>query len=110
VPHNSILVRVFPNGDIMFSQRLTTSIRCKDTGEAGSGEVTCEIHTGPYAVTDEDVVVTWRQAMPIQLVNSQSSGVVIKDAVTSTSFQVAITGRFSMAEVKLILQRNQCGH
>ena len=70
--HNALTpneyVRVFPNGDVLHSVRLTLKTTCRPDADATYGLV-CPIQIASYAWTMADLEYVWKEVAPMQIVN-----------------------------------------
>lgn len=92
------LIRLWPNGTILYSQRLTLTLACDMVlDKYPMDNQTCKIEFGSYAYTTEDLVFKWREdALPVEMSQAINLPEYVITGIThlvcSTSF--SSTGSF----------------
>ncbi|XP_052278061.1 gamma-aminobutyric acid receptor alpha-like isoform X2 [Dreissena polymorpha] len=61
-------IRIFRNGQILFSQRLTVRAMCKmELRKYPLDEQNCPLHIGSFAYSTQDVTYFWRPETPVEM-------------------------------------------
>jgi len=64
----NLLVRIYPNGNILFSIRITTTLGCPmDLIHYPFDTQTCYIQFASYGYTTDDIILSWKEGDPIQV-------------------------------------------
>uniref|UniRef100_A0A7E4ZSR1 Ig-like domain-containing protein n=1 Tax=Panagrellus redivivus TaxID=6233 RepID=A0A7E4ZSR1_PANRE len=105
----NVLIRIHPNGDILYSVRLSLVLSCPMSLEYYPlDRQTCLIDLASYAYTTDDIKYEWKAVNPIQ----QKAGLrqslpsfELQDVLTAYCTSKTNTGEYSCARVKLLLRR-----
>jgi len=64
-------IRIFPNGSVLYSQRLFLTLSCPmDLRRFPFQSLECKLQIASYGYTKKDIVYSWRSSDPVQLVRS----------------------------------------
>ena len=67
----NLYIRVFPNGDILYSIRVSLTLNCPMTLELFPLDTQiCFLHVASYGFTTHDVLYVWKRPEPVQFVNN----------------------------------------
>ncbi|CAK5074989.1 unnamed protein product [Meloidogyne enterolobii] len=92
----NVLIRIHPNGQILYSVRLSLVLSCPMSLEYYPlDRQTCLIDLASYAYTTDDIIYVWKRDNPVQ------QKLVLTDSCTSNTN----TGTYSCLRTKLILRR-----
>ncbi|RWS18692.1 GluClalpha:-like isoform F, partial [Leptotrombidium deliense] len=62
----NVLLRIYPNGDVLFSTRLSLTLSCPmDLRAFPKHRIECMIKLASYAYTTEDLLFLWKEGDPI---------------------------------------------
>ncbi|ODN00855.1 Glutamate-gated chloride channel [Orchesella cincta] len=108
VLQSNVLVRIYPNGNVLYSTRLTVTLSCPGTGSV-PGELWCSLGVASYAYPIDDLVVRWRKDNAVQI----DKRIVIDDytvgkVTTGNTEATTIAGKFSDAVAQFHFVRNSC--
>nr|CAD2173282.1 unnamed protein product [Meloidogyne enterolobii] len=105
----NVLIRIHPNGQILYSVRLSLVLSCPMSLEYYPlDRQTCLIDLASYAYTTDDIIYVWKRDNPVQQklglrqsLPSFELQTVLTDSCTSNTN----TGTYSCLRTKLILRR-----
>ncbi|UXI18608.1 transcription factor BTF3-like 4 [Sarcoptes scabiei] len=103
----NILLRIHPNGDILYSIRLSLTLTCPmDLKYYPLDRQTCSIKMASYAYSTEDLVFTWKANNPVQVsADINLPRFTLKDYNTKYCTSRTNTGEYSCLEVALLFKR-----
>jgi hypothetical protein len=106
----NILVRVKPNGDVLFSTRITLTLFCQDArATPHKSEIVCSSRQASYAYTNDDIVIVWKEVNPVQLSDKIAiSNFVFKSVDTKSCDSTTNTGTYSCARADFTFRRSEC--
>lgn len=79
-------IRIFPNGDIMFSMRISLTLTCPmNLRRYPFDTQVCPLKVASYGYTTEDVVLRWKEEDPVQATTLTSITGFILDGHTTDS-------------------------
>jgi hypothetical protein len=98
---NNQLMRLYPNGDVLFSSRITLKLRCdRSFSMFPFDKSTCGIKVASYAYTNDEVLVHWKTENPVQVSDKLAvPGLSISNWTTSNSSSTTNTGTYGYIEV-----------
>lgn len=103
----NVLMRIYPNGDILYSIRITLVLACPmDLLYYPFDKQTCVIKIASYGYTTDDLVLLWKESNPVQVTKE-----LILPRFTLTKFRTDIctsrtnTGEYSCIVARLVFQR-----
>ncbi|XP_035694435.1 glycine receptor subunit alpha-3-like [Branchiostoma floridae] len=99
-------LRISPNGDILYSSRLTLQLACEMNLEKFPLDYQrCDIQMESYGFTTENLILQWKEDNPVQLGNSELSKFNIIGVDTIDCPQNYTTGTYTCIAVQFHLQR-----
>ncbi|KAH7643267.1 glycine receptor subunit alpha-2-like protein [Dermatophagoides farinae] len=103
----NILLRIYPNGDILYSIRLSLTLACPmDLKYYPLDRQTCSIAMASYAYSTEDLVFTWKEKNPVQVSGDINlPRFTLKDYTTKYCTSRTNTGEYSCLQVNLLFKR-----
>jgi hypothetical protein len=107
VPQGNTLLRIEPNGDVLYSIRITLTLPWGTGGQPG--EVTLPLAVASYAHVTDEIVLKWKEEKPIQINDKiVLDDYTIDEPTTGSSESVTNTGTYSKLLAKLHLHRKRC--
>ncbi|CAL8125834.1 unnamed protein product [Orchesella dallaii] len=108
VPQNNVLLRIYPNGNVLYTSRLTLTLSCPGTLSV-PGELWCSIGVASYAYPVDDLVVRWKKDNAVQI----DKKIVLDDhtvgkVTTGTTEAITVAGKFSDAVAQFHFLRKSC--
>nr|XP_042898845.1 glutamate-gated chloride channel-like isoform X2 [Parasteatoda tepidariorum] len=103
----NVLLRIYPNGDVLYSIRISLVLSCPmDLKYYPLDKQTCSITMVSYGYTTEDLVFLWKKEEPVQLVKTLylprfTLAAFLTDYCTSKTN----TGEYSCLKVDLLFKR-----
>ncbi|CAL8125832.1 unnamed protein product [Orchesella dallaii] len=109
VPQSNVFVRIYPNGHVLYSIRITLTLTCPGTGSA-AGELVCPLSIASYAYTTEEVALSWKETDPVQV---PATRIVLNEftlgqVTTAATESQTVAGKFSKLLASFHLSRNRC--
>nr|XP_027194799.1 glutamate-gated chloride channel-like [Dermatophagoides pteronyssinus] len=103
----NILLRIHPNGEILYSIRLSLTLACPmDLKYYPLDRQTCSIAMASYAYSTEDLVFTWKANNPVQVSGDINlPRFTLKDYSTKYCTSRTNTGEYSCLQVNLLFKR-----
>lgn len=104
----NVLIRIFPNGDVIYSSRMTLKSFCHmDLQYYPFDWQTCTIKMSTYGYTTSDVILLWREGESIQITKKiYPSTLVLKAFTTDYCTSKTTAGTYSCINVDFILKRD----
>lgn len=108
MPSPNTLVRIYPNGRIMYSTRLTLTLQCPMILTAfPADKQVCGITLASYAHTVDDIMYVWKEGSPIQVsANLWIPLFTMEKYLTSYCSSTTNTGSYSCLEVAFLFRRH----
>jgi anionic glutamate receptor len=106
VPNKQFYVRVFPDGKILYSLRLTLKLHCgMNLKDFLSETQQCNIHIASYGHTKKTLYYTWKESSPVQMSSAHHTHTVeISHHDTSYCDVRTATGEYSCLSVDLSMK------
>jgi len=109
VPQSNTLLRIYPNGHVLYSIRITLTLSCPGTGSI-PGELSCPLAIASYAYTTDEVALKWKDTDPVQF---NTNRIVLNEftlgqVTTAATESVTAAGKFSKLMANFHLARNRC--
>ncbi|KAI6229234.1 BMA-AVR-14, isoform d [Aphelenchoides besseyi] len=105
----NVLIRIYPNGQILYSVRLSLVLSCPMSLEYYPLDYqTCLIDLASYAYTTDDIKYEWKAENPIQQKDGLRQSLPsfeLQDVLTDYCTSKTNTGEYSCLRTKLILRR-----
>jgi len=105
----NVLIRIHPNGQILYSVRLSLVLSCPMSLEYYPlDRQTCLIDLASYAYTTDDIKYEWKKKNPIQQkegLRQSLPSFELQDVLTDYCTSKTNTGTYSCLRTKLILRR-----
>ncbi|XP_053206184.1 glutamate-gated chloride channel-like [Panonychus citri] len=103
----NVLLRIFPNGDILYSIRISLNLFCPmDLKYFPLDIQNCSIRMASYGYTTEDLVFLWRAGDPVQITKSlHLPRFTLMKYLTSYCTSKTNTGEYSCLKVELVFKR-----
>lgn len=104
---NNVYVRVFPNGDVLYSIRISLTLSCPmDLKLYPMDRQTCSLKIASYGYTTDDILYLWKRKEPVQLAKSLNLPRFRVERATSSYCTVKTnTGEYSCLSVDLVFKR-----
>ncbi|XP_065064249.1 glycine receptor subunit alpha-2-like [Rhopilema esculentum] len=103
-------VRLWPNGDILTSTRVTVEADCpQDLTNYPFDVQVCKLNLESYSYDSDDLALEWRNNSALMLLNSEMSQFVVTKATLHKNRNRYISGVFDSLYVKIFFQR-RIGH
>lgn len=106
----NILMRIYPNGDILYSRRVTINVRClSDWSFYPFNRVKCPVLAASYGYTTNDMDVIWKTGTPIQVaksIQSRASPMKLEKYYSDYCTSKTITGEYACIRVDFLFKRN----
>jgi len=109
VPQSNTLLRISPNGDVLYSIRITLTLACPGTGSL-PGELLCPISIASYAYNTDEIVLKWKEDNPVQVDNKriQLNDFTVGAVTTGAKDSTTAAGNFSKIIANFHLLRKRC--
>jgi len=106
----NILVRIYPNGNVLYSSRITLTLFCQDARNTPKkSEIVCSSRQASYAYTTDDIVLAWKETNPIQLSDKvEMHNFVFKSVDAKPCDSTTNTGTYSCARADFHFRRSEC--
>ncbi|CAG2108877.1 unnamed protein product, partial [Medioppia subpectinata] len=93
----NVLVRIYPNGNVLFSIRLSEVLSCPmDLKHYPFDTQTCSLQMASYGFTTEDLVYAWKEELPLQVTKRLNlPEFVLEDYNTDYCTSKTTTGEYS---------------
>ncbi|KAE9555319.1 hypothetical protein FO519_001478 [Halicephalobus sp. NKZ332] len=105
----NVLIRIHPNGQILYSVRLSLVLSCPMSLEYYPlDRQTCLIDLASYAYTTDDIKYEWKKTNPIQQkegLRQSLPSFELQDVLTDYCTSKTNTGTYSCLRTKMILRR-----
>ncbi|KAI6226375.1 BMA-AVR-14, isoform b [Aphelenchoides fujianensis] len=105
----NVLIRIYPNGQILYSVRLSLVLSCPMSLEYYPLDYqTCLIDLASYAYTTDDIKYEWKAENPIQKkmgLEQSLPSFELQDVLTDYCTSKTNTGEYSCLRTKMILRR-----
>uniref|UniRef100_A0AC34QAG7 Ig-like domain-containing protein n=1 Tax=Panagrolaimus sp. JU765 TaxID=591449 RepID=A0AC34QAG7_9BILA len=105
----NVLIRIHPNGQILYSVRLSLVLSCPMSLEYYPlDRQTCLIDLASYAYTTDDIKYEWKKSNPIQQkegLRQSLPSFELQDVLTDYCTSKTNTGTYSCLRTKMILRR-----
>ncbi|KAI6171461.1 BMA-AVR-14, isoform d [Aphelenchoides bicaudatus] len=105
----NVLIRIYPNGQILYSVRLSLVLSCPMSLEYYPlDHQTCLIDLASYAYTTDDIKYEWKAENPIQQKDGLRQSLPsfeLQDVLTDYCTSKTNTGEYSCLRTKMILRR-----
>jgi anionic glutamate receptor len=105
----NVLIRIHPNGQILYSVRLSLVLSCPMSLEYYPlDRQTCLIDLASYAYTTDDIKYEWKRLNPIQQkegLRQSLPSFELQDVLTDYCTSKTNTGEYSCLRTKMILRR-----
>eukprot|EP00093_Oithona_nana_P005230 05230.XXX_28095_35047_1 [CDS] Oithona nana genome sequencing. len=104
---NNVYVRVFPNGDVLYSIRISLTLGCPMNLKLyPMDRQTCSIRMASYGYTTDDILYLWKDTDPVQIAQNLSlPRFSIENYASSYCNVKTNTGEYSCLSVDLIFKR-----
>ncbi|XP_075740537.1 glycine receptor subunit alpha-3-like [Rhipicephalus microplus] len=101
------LVRIFPDGHILYSVRLDLRLSCTlDFQLYPFDTQKCHIIMRPYAYTENEIALIWKEDNPATLTHPLTlSEFMLVDSYNTTFIQQLPTGNFTVLQYTFVLRR-----
>jgi len=101
------LLRIYPTGDILFSNRISLRLSCPMNLRRFPHDLqTCQITMPSYSYTMDDLVLIWKEGDPVQVTkNLQLPNFELKHFQTGYCNSRTITGEYSCLKVEFRFKR-----
>jgi anionic glutamate receptor len=105
---NNQLVRIYPNGNVLFSSRLSLRLKCNFVSPAFPFDKnTCRIRVASYAFTNSDVFLMWKTEAPVQMSSTLNiHGLYTANWNNSVGSSTTNTGTYGYLEVSFEIRRD----
>lgn len=103
----NVLLRIFPNGDVLFSVRISLVLFCPmDLKYFPLDLQVCTIKMASYGYTTEDLVFLWKESDPVQVTSQLNlSRFTLLNFLTSYCTSRTNTGEYSCVKVDMKFKR-----
>ncbi|KAH9388852.1 Glycine receptor subunit alpha-3 [Tyrophagus putrescentiae] len=103
----NILLRIYPNGDVLYSIRLSLTLACPmDLKYYPLDRQTCELQMASYGYTSDDLIFTWKSKDPVQVAKDINlPRFTLQDFKTRICTSRTNTGEYSCLKVELLFKR-----
>ncbi|XP_054719347.1 glutamate-gated chloride channel-like [Uloborus diversus] len=103
----NVLLRIYPNGDVLYSIRISLVLSCPmDLKYYPLDKQTCSITMVSYGYTTEDLVFLWKKDEPVQLVKTlHLPRFTLEAFLTDYCTSRTNTGEYSCLKVDLLFKR-----
>lgn len=104
----NLYIRVFPNGDILYSIRVSLTLSCPMTLELFPLDTqTCYLRVASYGFTTDDLVYTWKVPDPVQFVSNLflPGGFELHSYLDGSCNVKTATGEYSCLTVDMTFKR-----
>lgn len=104
----NLYIRVFPNGDILYSIRVSLTLSCPMTLELFPLDTqVCFLRVASYGWTTNDVIYTWKLPDPVQFVSNLflPGGFELDGYISDNCDITTNTGRYSCLTVDMTFKR-----
>ncbi|XP_035230153.1 glutamate-gated chloride channel-like [Stegodyphus dumicola] len=103
----NVLLRIYPNGDVLYSIRISLVLSCPmDLKYYPLDKQTCSITMVSYGYTTEDLVFLWKKEEPVQLVKTlHLPRFTLEAFLTDYCTSRTNTGEYSCLKVDLLFKR-----
>ena len=104
---NNVYIRVFPNGDVLYSIRISLTLSCPMNLKLyPMDRQTCALKIASYGYTTDDITYKWDTADPVQLAKSLNLPRFNIEKYSSSYCNVKTnTGEYSCLSVDLVFKR-----
>jgi len=105
----NVLMRVYPNGTVLYSQRLSLKLACPmDFTHFPADNQVCSIIIASYAHTTDDMYILWRNGDPIQVTKHLfMRHFTLTKVYTDYCTSKTATGTYSCLKIDLLVKRDQ---
>jgi len=105
--NNDMLIRVFPDGQVLYSARITLPLDCPmDYTNFPFDSPICSIIFASYAYNTEELVYNWKNTDPIQVSKSLNlPNFILKKFTPRDCTSKTNTGEYSCMSVDLVFER-----
>ncbi|KAG8178490.1 hypothetical protein JTE90_023420, partial [Oedothorax gibbosus] len=103
----NVLLRIYPNGDVLYSIRISLVLSCPmDLKFYPLDKQTCSIVMASYGYTTEDLVFLWKEGDPVQVTkNLHLPRFTLERFFTDYCTSRTNTGEYSCLKVDLLFKR-----
>jgi len=104
----NLYIRVFPNGDILYSIRVSLTLNCQmDLALFPLDTQICFLHVASYGFTTQDVIYSWKRPNPVQFVENLflPGGFELANYIDANCDVNTVTGRYSCLTVDMTFRR-----
>ncbi|KAI1289871.1 Glutamate-gated chloride channel [Halotydeus destructor] len=103
----NVLLRIHPNGDVLFSVRISLVLFCPMNLRFFPLDLqTCSIQMASYGYTTEDLIFLWKEGDPVQITKSLNlPKFTLLNFLTSYCTSRTNTGAYSCVKVELLFKR-----
>lgn len=103
----NVLLRIYPNGDVLYSIRISLVLSCPmDLKFYPLDKQTCSITMASYGYTTEDLVFLWKEGDPVQVTkNLHLPRFTLERFLTDYCTSRTNTGEYSCLRVDLLFKR-----
>ncbi|XP_031567630.1 glycine receptor subunit alpha-1-like [Actinia tenebrosa] len=107
VPNSNVMYAISPNGDVLLSVRITTTLGCQMDFRRFPFDVQhCDFQIGSYGNTEDDVIIRWRGEKGVIIADSvEVLQYTISNITTSNAKVVYNTGTFSEPKTVFVFSR-----
>jgi len=103
----NVYIRIFPNGKILYSIRISLTLSCPmDLRLYPLDRQTCHLNMISYGWTTEDLIFEWREIEPVQVPeNMKLPRFIVEKVQTDFCSSNTTTGMYSCLKVNLLFKR-----
>jgi len=103
----NVYIRIFPNGKILYSIRISLTLSCPmDLRLYPLDRQTCHLNMISYGWTTEDLIFEWRETEPVQVPeNMKLPRFIVEKVQTDFCSSNTTTGMYSCLKVNLLFKR-----
>jgi len=103
----NVYIRIFPNGKILYSIRISLTLSCPmDLRLYPLDRQTCHLNMISYGWTTEDLIFQWRENEPVQVPeNMKLPRFIVEKVQTDLCSSNTTTGMYSCLKVNLLFKR-----
>jgi len=103
----NVYIRIFPNGKILYSIRISLTLSCPmDLRLYPLDRQTCHLNMISYGWTTEDLIFEWRDVEPVQVPeNMKLPRFIVEKVQTDFCSSNTTTGMYSCLKVNLLFKR-----
>jgi len=106
VPQPNVMFRIFPDGHVLMSQRLSLTVTCSGDEPEKQDQVICSVKVASYGHPKEVLELTWKSVDPIQMAKKlRLRDMGLLEFHTNTNTSTTITGEYAKLCVKFVFGR-----